>query len=85
MAKNERFLAIWSGNGKIFLIENSELRKCFDCCEIEFNHDCLLKNEKLTKFKLFSLLWQNQVDSNDLYLLASFTFLNFPDREVGYH
>jgi hypothetical protein len=45
MAKNERFLAIWSGNGKIFLIENSELWKCFDCCEIEFNHDCLLKNK----------------------------------------
>ena len=76
MAKIEKYLAIGSGNGKIFFIENSELRKCFDCCEIELSYDSLLKDEKPTKFKIFSLLWQNQVDSKDLYLLASFTFLN---------
>ena len=78
MAKDENgYVAIGTYNGKIFLIEKSEIRTCFNSCEIELKTDNLFKEDKFAnKFKIFSLIWGHHANTNDLYLLASFKFLN---------
>lgn len=70
------YLAIGSGDGKIFLLRNfnNVEIKCVDC--INFIENSINIEQQKSKFKIFSLIWSFNKNSLDLYLLASFTFLN---------